>query len=87
MNTEVQSMRAKQPMPAFVWGSTAGTIVATDRNAALFAATSSFAFPPDAITMKTGAPVGLADSSSQPWLVGQLDCASACHVLWSHADT
>lgn len=61
MNIEVQGTQAKKFIPAFVLGGTTGMVVAAAINAALFVATSSFAFPSDAIAAETGAPVGLSE--------------------------
>ena len=61
MNTNLQGTRAKKSMPAFVLRGAPGTAVATVVNAAFFVAMSPWAFPPNAITVETGAPVKLAD--------------------------
>lgn len=59
MHTQLRSVRAKASVPALLWSAIAGTVIATAVNSALFLATSSWAFPPDAIAHETGAPVQL----------------------------
>jgi hypothetical protein len=60
MNTKLHNKQAEKRIPAFISMGAAGVIVASLVNAALFAATSSFAFPPDAIIAGAGVPVNLA---------------------------